>query len=801
MCMSQSASATGRPTPDFYEFGIYRLEPSTRSLYRAGEFVPLTPKVFDTLLILVEEAGRVVSKDELMQKIWPDAFVEEGSIANNISTLRKILNPDFEGEGPIATIARRGYRFTGEVRLRNASGDIAIHSPAAPPLAEQSHAATHEIQPLAATAPVTRTRRKEIFLFTTAAVVAIALSALLFGIHSFASRPSIAEKDSIIITDFDNKTGDPLFDNALRQALAFDLDQSPRLNIIPDRKVASTLRMMGRSSQDKLMGDTARDLCQRVGGKAMLAGSISALDNKYFFIDLQAINCATGESIVTRQARASSRSDVLNALDQAASSLREKLGESLASVQKFSVPVPEFTTPSLEALKSYSIGHEVGNDGNDLAALPYIQRAVQIDPNFASAYSGLAIAYGNLGESARAAEAARKAYELRDRVSEHERLRIAGNYFLNGLAQLDEAGRTYEMWMRDYPHDIEPHINQGQAFAMLGRWDDALAPTKIAVDMEPDNSVAAADFAIIQLAAGRYDDARKTGASSLLHNAHDGYLRLIIYQVAFVGHDVAEMQRQLAWAESNSGDAYLIIDSQGDTEAYYGRLNSANSYFARAVAGEQKSDNAEIGAAWLARAAMIDAEFGETAEAKRRAAAALALSSNRDVRGYVAMVSARTGDIAQSKKMADALSKEFPQHTLLQKYWLPCIEAAADLHSNNPAAAIQALAPVETMDLAWSFPLDYGTMYSSYLRGEAYLQLHNATEAAAQFQKIIDHPGVIVSFSLAPLAHLGLARAYALGGDKPKSRTEYDQFLSLWKSADPDLPILHQAQSERAQLN
>lgn len=784
--MAQSPGpALASGAKDFYEFGIYRLEVSSRSLFRSGEFVPLAPKVFDTLLVLVREAGRVVTKDELMQEVWPDAFVEEGSLANNISTLRKLLNADFEGEGPIATVPKRGYRFVAGLHLRNANGEIGVRAPVS-------------VENLDGLHPRPPRRSAKIPLIAASGFLLLAIAA--YSIYSISRRPGISEKDTIVITDFTNKTGDAVFDDTLRQALVFDLEQSPQLNIITDRKISSALQMMGRSAEDRVAGETARELCLRVGSKAMLTGAISAIENEYL-IGLQAINCATGDALVSEQARASGRAHVLRALDEAASRLRERLGESLASVQKFSTPIDEFTTSSLEALKAYSIGRKITNTRGDLAALPYLEQAVTLDKNFAAAWSGLSLSYANLGQTTRSVEAAKKAYDLRNRVTEHESFRIAGSYYLNATGQLDQALSTYDMWAREYPREPPAFINQGWCYVLSGQLENALIKTKTAVQLAPSDSASSGNLAPIQMALNQMDDAQKTIATALPYNPDIFVLKLPLYQMAFLRGDTAEMKAQVKWAEAHPGDGDWIIDSQGDTDAYHGHIKLALSSFDRAVSSAKKQDNAEMAAAWQAKVALIAAEVGDPGLTRRYATQALSNVPGRDVRTFVALALARLGDTSQATKLAADLDKEFPLNTQLQKYWLPAIYAALALHARNPDLAIRTLEPAEPMDLALSFPLDYSTMYTTYLRGEAYLQLHQGKEAVAQYQKILDHSGAVINFELASLAHLGLARAYALEEERAKARAAYDRFLELWKDADPESPILRQAKSERALTN
>jgi DNA-binding winged helix-turn-helix (wHTH) protein/tetratricopeptide (TPR) repeat protein len=790
------ASSSG--TQDFYEFGLYRLDALNRSLYRSGVFVPLSPKVFDTLLVLVQEAGRVVTKDELMQKVWPDAFVEEGSIANNISTLRKLLNLDFDGEGPIATVPKRGYRFTAELRLRNPEGEIALRSPAAPAGQLQTVAASSsqvpsesvDLDELYSTPP---SNRWKLPLLITSGVLIAAIAA--YNLYFITRRHPISEKDTIVITDFTNKTGDAVFDDTLKQALIFDLEQSPRLNIITDRKVASTLLMMGRSAEDRVSGETARELCLRVGSKVMLTGTVSAIESEYL-IGLQAINCATGDALVAEQARASGRGHVLSALDQAASRLREKLGESLSSVQKFSSPIDEFTTTSLEALKAYSIGRKITASGGDLPALPYLEKAITLDNNFAVAYSGLSLSYANLGQTTRSLAAGTRAYELRNHVSEHERFRIAGSYYLNVTGQYDEALSTFDMWAREYPRETAPVNNQGFCYVLYGQLENALDKTNAAVQLEPTSAALVGNLVPIQMALNKMDEAQNMASTALPYSPDSFVLRLPLYQISFLRENGSAMADQITWAEAHPADGAWLIDAQGDSAAYHGQFKSALAFYDRAVNSATQQDNSELAATWQAKVALIAAEFGDQAIARRYAAAALSAAPNRDVRTYLALAFARLGDTAQATKLISVLEKEFPVHTQLQKYWLPTTQAALALRANNPAEALRLLAPVASMDFALSFPLDYSTMYPTYLRGLAYLQTHQGPEAAAQFQKILDHPGAVINFPLASLSQLGLARATALAGDREKSRTAYNHFLQLWKDAEADISVLRQAKSE-----
>jgi len=630
------------------------------------------------------------------------------------------------------------------------------------------------------------------------AAVAIALVA---GVLWLSGRraTALSEKDTIVLADFENKTGDAVFDEALKQALAVDLDQSPFLNILSDRKVSATLRLMGRPPEQPVTGEVARELCQRVDSKAMLAGSISALGDEYV-IGLNAINCATGDTLVAEQARASGKGEVLKALDNSAAALRTKLGESLTSVQKFATPIDEATTSSLEGLKVYSIARRTLNAKGNFAALPYYQRALELDPNFAIAYVGLAVAYGNLGQIMRASENATKAFALRERVSERERYRISAFYYTFSTGELDKANQSYELWKQSYPHDSVAPLNLGNVYIMFGQWEKALAETEESLQLEPNNAIASGNLASTQLALDRAEDARRTLEQTLAHKLDTRQLRLGLYDTAFLRGDQETMQQQLAWAAGRPGEEDWFLSAQSDTEAYFGRLAKAREFSERAVESARRADAIETAALWQASAALRKAEFGNAAAARQDAMAALALVPGRDVRSLVALALARADETSQAQKLADSLDKDFPQHTIVQGYWLPSIRAAIELHTKNGARAVEMLRTAAPYELGQSQPLTVGTMCPVYLRAHAYLQARQGKEAAAEFQKIINHRGIVLNFPLGAMARLGLARAYALDGDKAKARAAYDDFLNLWKAADPNIPLLQQARAEYANV-
>jgi serine/threonine protein kinase/Tfp pilus assembly protein PilF len=615
---------------------------------------------------------------------------------------------------------------------------------------------------------------------------------------SVTKATPLTEKDTIVLADFTNTTNDPVFDGTLKQALAVDLEQSPFLNILSDRKVGETLRLMGRPPNDRITQDVAKELCVRTGSKAILAGSVSNLGSQYV-VGLEAVACGSGDTLAKEQAEASSKEDVVKALGSAASSLRTKLGESLASVQQFNVPI-EATTTSLEALKTFSMGVTTLRTKGDAEAIPFFKRAIELDPNFAMAYAILGLSYANMSQPSLSAENLKKAYEMRERVSEKERLRISADYYAFVTGELEKEAQTYELWIQSYPRDAVPHGNLGVNFAALGQYEKAVAETQEALHLEPNNVVSYGNLGQIFVALNRLDDAEAMFEQALAHNLDSGSMRWQMYYLAFLRGDSTQMAQQLAWGAGKPGAEDPLLSAQSDTEAYYGRLAKARDYSRRAVDSATRADSKETAALWQANAAVREAEFGNAGVAKQDVSAALALVPGRDVKVLSALALARVGDVARAKAMVEQLEKSDPLNTVLKLYWLPTLKAAIELQSGNSAQAIVSLEGAAPYEFGQPPPLQEGTMYPAYLRGEAYLAEHNGSAAAGEFQKFLDHRGLVTNFPLGALARLGLARAYALSGDTAKAKAAYQDFLTLWKDADPDIPILKEAKAEYAKL-
>jgi eukaryotic-like serine/threonine-protein kinase len=622
------------------------------------------------------------------------------------------------------------------------------------------------------------------------AVAVLIVAALAAGVLYFRSRSAttLTEKDTIVLADFTNTTGDSVFDDTLKQGLSVSLSQSPFLNLLPEQKVSETLKLMGRDQGDRVTQEVAREICVRTNSKAMLSGSISSLGSQYV-IGLKALNCSSGEALAQEQVQAASKEEVLKALDKGATSVRTKLGESLASVQKFDIPLEQATTSSLEALKAYSMGRESllrkAKRGYDAVLL--FKRAISLDKNFAMAYASLGQNYAGLGQHDLANENRQISYELRERGSDREKFYIEGHYYDQVTGDTEKARQVYELWQQIYPRDEIPLVNLGGAiYPILGRYDEALASE--ALLLFPDDIFSCSNLVSAYINLNRVDEAAAQQAK-----CGTNALPSLGYIIAFLRNDAAAMSRQVA-----TGDEEALL-SQSETEAYYGRLAKAREFSHRALDSTRYATEKEVAASWQADTALREAELGNSPQARQAANAALSLAPLRDIKVLVALALARSTDTAAGQKLSDELAKAYPADTILNFYWLPTIRAAIELNHNNVPKAIDLLQGAARYELGSPPPLG-GTLYPIYLRGEAYLAAHQGQQAAAEFQKMIDHRNIVANFVLGALAHLQLGRAKAMSGDKEGARKAYEDFFALWKDADPDIPILKEAKAEYAKL-
>ena len=637
---------------------------------------------------------------------------------------------------------------------------------------------------------VTEIKRHKKGAILIAALATIAIAASILFPH-FRSARALTEKDTILLADFVNTTGDPVFDGTLKQALAVQLGQSPFLNIFPDDHIRGALALMKRSPDELVTRDIGREICQRQGLKAMIVGSIASLGNHYI-VTLEGINVQTGDAIGSEQAESENKEQVLQSLNEASMKLREKLGESLQSIKKFDAPIQEATTFSLDAFKSFSLGVEQQSKGKFLEAIPFFKRATEIDPNFALAYARMASIYYNSRQYDLAAEASQKAYELRDRVSERERLYISSGYYDNVTGELERYLETLNLWKRTYPHDAAPHNNLALKFNELGQFDKALEEARESIRLNPNSasgySLSAAAFAGLN----RFDEAREIIGQALAQKLETTAMHRTLYRIASVGGDVTTMEQQIQWAKGKP-DEYVAQNWQAETAAFLGQLRKAKAFSTQAFDLAVARDLKDVAAQIAVGAAMRDALFGDCTLVKEQTAKALRISHRQFTMAQGGNAMATCGELSQAQSIIDELAKHFPKDTLLNDILLPLVRARIELNTGNPAQAIQLLDTTRRYE-------GYAALQVAYLRGQSYLDQKKGTDSAAEFQKIIGQVSR-GSLPLYPLAHLGLARAAALTGDTAKARKAYEVFFGLWRDADPDIPILKEAQREYEKLN
>ena len=646
--------------------------------------------------------------------------------------------------------------------------------------------------------------------YAVAAVVLIALLAGAFYFRSHQQTKHLTDKDTIVLADFANSTGDAVFDDALKTALNVSLRQSPFLNVLSDTQVAKTLQQMTRPPGTRLTPEIARELCLRADSKAYLAGSISSLGSEYV-LGLKAVNCQSGDTLAEEQVTAASKEKVLDALGEAASKMRGELGESLATVQKFDVPLEQATTSSLEALKAYSLGRKAYRDQGSASALPYDQRAIELDPNFAMGYRDVANNYYSLGELGRANEYYTKAFQLRDHASEREKLAITADYHSSVTGELDKAAQTYQEQIETY-HEIEAYIDLGVVYYSLGQYEKSAEITGQAMRLEPDNVATYENLGDNAIAMQRFEQARQIIHNAQSRNLDDFALHGTLYALAFLQPDSNAMAEQQQWFASKPSYENFGLTLASDTEAFAGRVRKARELTKQAVDSAVRADNKENAAVWQANAALQQAAFGNAEEARQAATQALKLApASPGAESEAALAFAAAGDVARAESLAQDLEKRFPLDTQMQSLWLPAIHAKLALDRKNPAMAVTSLQSASSIELgAIPFGNNISCLYHVYVRGEAYLAAGQGTPAAAEFQKIIDHSGIVWNCWTGALAHLGVARANALqartsqGADADAARVRalaaYKDFLTLWKDADPDVPVFKQAKAEYAKL-
>jgi eukaryotic-like serine/threonine-protein kinase len=640
-------------------------------------------------------------------------------------------------------------------------------------------------------------RRRQVIVPALIGLLAFAIGSYFY----FHRTPKLTDRDTIVLADFTNTTGDALFDGTLRQGLSVQLAQSPFLSLVSEAGIHDTLRMMGRPTSERLTPEIAREVCQRTSSAAALNGSIALTGTQYNLI-LSAVNCASGDMVASTEAQAKDKSQILDALDKVASEMRRKLGESLGTVQKYNTPLEQATTPSLEALQAYNFGYKTWRAGNNAAALPFFQRATQLDPNFAMAYWAMGIAYTNLGETGLSVQSTRKAFELRAAVSEQERLLIESDYYNSVTGDLIKARRSAALGAQIYPRDPALHLNLGVFLTTLGQHEAGLKEFSESLRLAPYDSFFYREVVFANLLLNRVDQAAAV-AKEAHAKGRDSSLAPVLYGIAFYQDDTAGMAQQVASATAITGDVDLLFALEADTAAYLGSLGKAREFSRQASNSAERAGEKETAAEYYAVSALREALFGDADRARQQVTLAKGRSTGRDIDYGVALALAYAGDDGRAQALADDLDKKFPEDTIVQLNYLPTLRARLALSHARPPQALDSLAAAAPYELGLpSLSLyNWPNLYPVYVRGETYLAEHQGPQAAAEFQKILDHRGIVLNEPIGALAHLGLARAVALQGDTAKAKAAYQHFLTLWKNADPDVPILIAAKAEYAKLH
>ena len=628
-------------------------------------------------------------------------------------------------------------------------------------------------------------------------VVLLIAGGIGYYLYQQAHRPpKFAEKDTVVIADFVNTTTDSVFDGTLKQALAIQLEQTPYLNVLSEKRVSSTLKMMNKPGDARLTDEIAREVCMRTNSKASLEGTISSVGSHYM-IAVKAVDCHNGDTLASAQAEAANRDNVLKRLGDVGDELRQKLGESLISVKRYNKPLDQVTTSSLDALQAYSIGRSMQTLKGDGESVPYHKRAIELDPNFARAYASLGMAQYNLRETSAAAENFKKAFELRDRVSERERFYIEAAYYSFGIGDLEKANSVYRQWAQEYPSEVAPYVNLALNYEVMGEFEKALEQARKAVEVSSGTVSGYANLLAAYIALDRIDEGLAVYQQIKQKGFDNENIRESRYAIAFLQNDQAEMQRQLQAAGEIPGAESALQFMQSDTDAVRGNLNAAREMMQRAVTTAKQEGSSEIAALWLANGSLREALFGETSQAKALATQALELSPGRDVRIAAALTFAAIGESGQAQKLAEQLNTESPVDTFVQNYWLPTIKALLAVHKGDAKQGVAMLEVTRAYELGIQ---NTSIMLPIYVRGLAYAKAGQPQDSALEFGKMLAHRGLGENQSIQVLALLQLARAKAAAGDKPAARRSYQDLLALWKQADPNLSLLQQAQTEYDKL-
>jgi DNA-binding winged helix-turn-helix (wHTH) protein/tetratricopeptide (TPR) repeat protein len=785
-----------------FRFGPYESRPRSRELYKHGIKLKIRPQPLLVLNLLLNRAGDLITRDEFRKELWStDTFVDfEHGLNTSIRELRAALDDSAAEPRYIETLPKLGYRFIGTVTREGNPPELT---------AAGSQGAIPQVF---ATLEVEKKKSKTPWLQWTGIAALILLAVAVAGFvyrknhRAIASEKPVApssvipvEKDMIVLTDFANKTGDSVFDETLKQALSMELTQSPNLNVASSLQMQEMLRRMNREPNAVITREVGAEVCSRMLGKALIAGTITKLGSDYV-IGLEALECESGSTLGLAQAEAGSKEGVIRAMDQAASQLRGKLGESLPNLQKYSFPL-NATTSSLEALKAFSMGLKAEQEKHPVEGIPYYKEAIRLDKNFGLAYAVLGRAYEDMGEDEKAMANYIQAYKLRDRLSERELYFITTLYEETVTGNLEKAREAGELWVETYPRDGFAREKLGTVYGDLGAIDKTVDQFQEALRLNPNSEVNVFNAVAVLISADRINEANQVLRSAQSRGLNGPAILAALYAAAFSRQDVPEMERLVARASGDAAMETMLLTMHSQTQAFFGQIGKARELTARAIESAKKAEEKETAANSSIVSVLREIEIANPTDSAAEVKSALSLAPTRNVKIEAALAWARSGETSRAKALLSELKRKYPDNTLVQSYWGPAIQASIHLREGDPRAAIDALKVATPYELSQASPFgDELFFYPTYIRGEAYLASHDGTSAAPEFKRVLDHPGVAVNCILYPLSRLQLARAMAMAGDRAAARREYDQFLKDWKDADREIPILNQAKTEFEQL-